>query len=100
MVKLDVAEARWVRQQGTVFGSHSAVIRTAVRVVLGLISRGIVRWEFSYLQEILRGNPERALRVIYAWKGIASSRDEAIAFMAMISRIALRPSGSELRGAL
>lgn len=97
MVKLDAAEARWVRQQGTVFGSHSAVIRTAVRVVLGLISLGILRWEFSYLQEILRGNPRRDC--VYAWKGIAASRDEAIAFMSMMSRLALKPNGAELRGA-
>ena len=104
MVKLDPRSAQWVRKQAVVFGSCSAVIRTAVRVVLGLIASGSLVWNFPNLQRILLGNPCNAAhsngKSVYAWKGIAASRAEAISFMEMISRLALRPGGTELRGAI
>jgi hypothetical protein len=96
IVKLSRAEADWIKRQAVVFGSYSAVIRTAVRVVVAMIGSGILIWEFNRLQRILlendgnTGNASAKSIVRYAWKGIAATESEAIEFMQMVRKTCLK----------
>ena len=52
--RLDAEDYAWVEQQAVVFGDRSTVVNRAVKVVRALIVKGILKWDFATLQELLQ----------------------------------------------
>lgn len=62
--KLEKREAAWVEEQAAIFQSKSLVVSLCVRLVVCLISRGIIRWELVAIKELLQENSGNAGRQV------------------------------------
>jgi hypothetical protein len=56
LVALDKPESDFIKKQAPIFGSHSRVIRIALRVVMELISQNKIAWSAEELHALLSGN--------------------------------------------
>jgi hypothetical protein len=58
MTRLDSEDADWIQSQVIVYGNVSTVLNRVVKVLRAAIRKGILKWDFAALQELLQENQE------------------------------------------